>query len=408
MANPPRRPRSRLNPGRRAALEALVAVERGEHCEEALARLAPREPSDRALAWHLVLGVLRVRSELDAVIRVVAKRGVSTLDAPVAAALRVGLYELRHARVPAHAAVDQAVEGARALNAAHASGFVNAVLRRQEGVAVPEEALLGHPAWLVARWRSRHGADADAWMRANNAPAAVYLVAKEDPAGVSRAFQHRGVALVSVGEGVFRVPDGSGNPEGWPGYEEGRWWVMDPAAVAVADLCGEVEGVDVIDTCAAPGGKSFRLASRGAKVLATDSEDVRLGRLRAGAERLGLQVDSRVHDWSAAPLVTRAPLVLVDAPCSGLGVVRRHPDIRWRRQEADLAGYAERQRAILTHASACVTPGGALVYAVCSPEPEEGEDVARALGWAIEARFCNAPALDGGDVFQAYRLRAPA
>jgi 16S rRNA (cytosine967-C5)-methyltransferase len=87
--------------------------------------------------------------------------------------------------------------------------------------------------------------------------------------------------------------------------------------------------------------------------------------------------------------------------------VRRHPDIRWRRQEADLAGYAERQRAILTHASACVIPGGALVYAVCSPEPEEGEDVARALGWAIDARFCNAPALDGGDVFQAYRLRAP-
>ena len=408
MRAPPRRSPPRLNPGRRAALETLLAVERGEHAEDALARLAPADPGDRGLAWHLVLGVLRQRSALDAVIRVVARRGVSTLDAPVSAALRVGLHELRFGRVPPHAAVDQAVEGVRALGTPHAAGFVNAVLRRQDSVDVPPDEALGHPAWLVARWRARHGADAaDAWMRANNAPASVHVVAKEDPAGVARAFQHRGMALTPTGDGVFRVPEGHGNPAEWPGHAEGRWWIMDPAAVAVADLCGPVDGLDVIDTCAAPGGKSFRLASRGARVLATDTDEGRLARLREGAERLGLPVDSRVHDWAAGALDRRAPVVLVDAPCSGLGVVRRHPDIRWRREESDLAGYAARQRAILANAAASVSPGGVLVYAVCSPEPEEGEAVAASLGWPEEARFCNAPATDGADVFQGFRLRAP-
>ncbi len=436
------RPRARVNPGRLAALQALVAVDRGEHAEEALARVTPSglAPQDRGLAWHLVLGVLRHRSALDEVIRLVAQRGASTLDAPVAASVRVGLFELRFGGVPPHAAVDQAVEGARALGAAHASGFVNAILRRQVGVEVGPDALLGHPLWLVARWRERHGSEAaDAWMRANNEPAPVYLVAKEDPAGVAREFQHRGMALVPVlgaegahplrnaspetvasvepdgattlpdVVGIFRAPEGAGSPDTWPGYETGRWWIMDPAAVAVADLCGEVDGLEVIDTCAAPGGKSFRLASRGARVVATDSDAKRLARLEAGAARLGLPVVARQHDWAAGPSEDlRAPVVLVDAPCSGLGVVRRHPDIRWRRTEADLFGYAERQRAILANAAKSVLPGGVLVYAVCSPEPEEGEAVAASLGWPSEARFCNAPALDGGDVFQAFRLRRPA
>jgi 16S rRNA (cytosine967-C5)-methyltransferase len=235
----------------------------------------------------------------------------------------------------------------------------------------------------------------------------VDLVAKEDAAGVARAFQHLGIVLVPVGEGVFRVPEGAGSPAEWPGHAEGSWWVMDPAAVAVADLCGDVEGLEVLDTCAAPGGKSFRLASRGARVLATDSDETRLARLREGATRLGLPVEARLHDWTTAPLEARFPVVIVDAPCSGLGVVRRHPDIRWRRQETDLEAYADRQRQLLAHAARCVAPGGVLVYAVCSPEPEEGEQVARTLGWSEEARFCNAPALAGEDGFQAFRLRAP-
>ncbi len=403
------RPPSRVNGGRLAAIRALVAVEHGEHVEESLARFAPAAGPDRALSWHLALGVLRSRSALDELVRLVARRGVTTLDPPVAAALRVGLFELRRGGVAPHAAVDQAVEAVRALGLAHAAGFVNAVLRRSTDVPLAEEAWLGHPAWLVARWRARYGAaDADRWMEANNAPAPVHLVCREDPAGVVRAFQHAGLVLVPAGpDGVYRVPSGAGTPEGWPGFEEGRWWVMDPVAVAVADLCGEVEDAVVLDTCAAPGGKSFRLASRGARVVATDADEGRLERLRAGAARLGVPVDVRTHDWTASAASVVADVVLVDAPCSGLGVVRRHPDIRWRRVATDLPGFASRQRAILHHAAACVRPGGALIYAVCSPEPEEGEEIAATLGWREEARLCNAPALDGADVFQAFRLRAP-
>lgn len=399
----------RLNPGRLAAVQALVAVDRGEHAEDALARLAPYDPADRALAWHLVLGVLRLRSGLDAVICAAAKRQTQNMDPEVLAALRMGVFELRFSRTPAHAAVDQAVEAAKAGGAGHAAGFVNAVLRRQGDFDPPKDDRLGHPDWLVARWRARYGDAADAWMAANNQPAPVYLVAKEDPAGVVRDFQHRGLALTPVAEGVLRLPEGAGSVEDLPGFEEGRWWVMDPAAVAVADLVGDVDGKRVLDACAAPGGKSFRLASRGAKVLATDVDEARLARVREGAERLGLPVETRAHDWLAAPLDGVEPFdaVLVDAPCTALGILRRHPDIRWRRRPEDVVAAASRQAALLANAAKLVAPGGALVYAVCSPEPEEGPQVAATLGWPIEATFDNAPAVDGADVFWGCRMRRP-
>lgn len=411
MPRPPfRRPsRPRLNPGRLAAVQALVAVERGEHAEDALARLAPQDPGDRALAWHLVLGVLRLRSGLDAVICAAAKRQTRNMDPEVLAALRMGVFELRFSRTPPHAAVDQAVEAAKAGGAGHAAGFVNAVLRRQGDFDPPPDDRLGHPDWLVARWRARYGEAADRWMEANNRPAPVYLVAKEDPAGVVRDFQHRGLALAPVAEGVLRLPEGAGSVEELPGFQEGRWWVMDPAAVAVADLVGDVDGKRVLDACAAPGGKSFRLASRGAKVLATDVDETRLARVREGTERLGLQVETRAHDWVAGPLpeVEAFDAVLVDAPCTALGILRRHPDIRWRRRPEDVPAAAARQAALLANAAKAVAPGGALVYAVCSPEPEEGPQVAATLGWPIEATFDNAPAVDGADVFWGCRMRRP-
>jgi 16S rRNA (cytosine967-C5)-methyltransferase len=260
----------------------------------------------------------------------------------------------------------------------------------------------------VQRWRARYGEAADRWMEANNAPAPVYLVAKEDPSGVAREFQHRGVALAPVGPDAFRLPDGAGAIEELPGFEEGRWWVMDPAALAVADLVGALApGTEALDACAAPGGKSFRLASRGARVFSTDLDEARLARVQEGAERLDLPVWAEIHDWTVAPLPRTFPVVLVDAPCTGLGTLRRHPDIRWRRRPEDIAAAAARQRAILANAAKCVAPGGVLVYAVCSPEPEEGPAVAATLGWPIEAVFDNAPAGGGEDAVWGCRMRAP-
>ncbi|MES2637831.1 MAG: transcription antitermination factor NusB [Myxococcota bacterium] len=400
--------RSKVNPGRAAAVQALLAVERGEHAEDALARLAPRDPADRALAWHLVLGILRNRPAVDAIVQQAAKRTTKNLDPEVLAALRMGVFELRRSRVPPHAAVDQAVEACRAAGVGHAAGFVNAVLRNQGSFDPDEDSRLGHPAWLVHRWRRRYGADADRWMVANNEPAPVYIAAKEDPAGVSRMFQHRGLTLTPVGHDLFRLPEGAGNIDDLPGFAEGQWWVMDPAAAAVADLVGDIaEGTEVLDVCAAPGGKSFRLASRGARVHATDVDPKRLERVQEGAERLDLAVWGEAHDWTTGPLDRTFPLVLVDAPCTGLGTLRRHPDIRWRRKQEDIAAAASKQWAILQNAARCVAPGGALVYAVCSPEPEEGEDIAKKLGWRAELVFDNAPGLIGEDVFWGVRMRAP-
>ncbi len=402
---PSARPRSRANAGRVAAARVLLAVEEGQNADEALARLAPHDPADRALAWNVALGALRHRSALDAGIVAAAKRAVWTLDPPVLALLRGALYELAFMRTPPHAAVDQAVEVARALDSAHAAGFVNAVLRRAE---VPHEGsvALGFPAWLVERWEGRIGREAlIAYAAACAEPAPIHVVAREDAAGVAQAFHKAGVVVVPVAEGVFRLPARAGRVDALPGFAEGRWWVMDPAAVAVVDLVPDVPVV--LDTCAAPGGKSLRLAARGMRVQATDLEPGRLDRLQENAARVGLAVDARVHDWSVAPMPGQWPAVLVDAPCTALGLVRRHPELRWRRTEADVRAAHERQKRILRNAATVVAPGGCIVYAVCSPEPEEGVEVAATLGWRVEAIFQNEGNQEGADVFWGCRMRRP-
>lgn len=394
----------RATPGRVAAIRALLAVEDGANADDALARFAPADPADRALAWNLAMGVLRHRAALDEGIRVAARRAVWTLDPPVLAILRAGAYELAFTRTPPHAAVDQAVELSRAAGVGHASGLINAVLRK---VQVPTEGdvTLGFPPWLVERWRAQLGAEAEAYLRACAEPADIHIVAKDDPAGVAAAFQKAGLVLVPVAEGVFRLPARAGRVDELPGHAEGRWWVMDPAAVAVADLVPQAEAV--LDTCAAPGGKSLRLAARGLRVTATDVDAERLRKVEANARRVGVPVATEVHDWARGPLVRTFPAVLVDAPCTALGLVRRNPELRWRRTEADIRGAAKKQKAILANAAKCVAPGGALVYAVCSPEPEEGPEVAATLGWPVEAVYTNAGNATGSDVFWGCRLRAP-
>lgn len=404
--------------GRVAAARALLDVARGAHAEDALARHLPEDAADRAHAWHLAMGALRLRSAADSVIEAATRRPLRALDPEVVAILRAAVVEMRTGRAPEYAVVHDWVESTRALGVAHARGLVNAVLRNQGGHEPPPDSKLGHPEWLVRRWRARWGADADARMRASNQPAENFLVCREDPAGVARAFQHAGLSLVPVappgtdsasgrtlGEGAFRLPPGP--VTSMPGFAEGRWWVMDPAFAAVADLCGDVEGKAVLDACAAPGGKAFRVCSRGARVTAVDTDAARLAMVVEGAARLGMAIATAQHDWTAGPLPggERFDVVLVDAPCTALGVLRRHPDARWTRRESDVASMAEKQRRILAGAAQHVAPGGALVYGVCSPEPEEGAEVAASLGWEVEAVFANAPGVGGEDLAWAARLR---
>lgn len=391
------------NAGRVAAARALIAVEEGEHVEDALARLAPGG-GDRSLAWFLALGVLRRRSEVDGALRPFLRQPLTSLDPEVRAALRVGTFEVLFARTAAHAAVHQGVELAKALGAARARGLVNAVLRKvRPADDLSRAESLDHPAWIVARWDARYGEEATtAWCRRNNEPAALFLVGEAEGEPV----RLKGELL----PGVVRV--GGGDVTRMEGFAEGRFWVQDPASVAVADLVGEAR--EVLDACAAPGGKSFRLASRGARVVAVDLDPVRLELVEQSAGRLGLDLDLRIHDWLEGPLSEeRFDAVLVDAPCTALGLLRRHPDIRWRRQLVDVLAAPRRQQVILENAAVHVAPGGVLVYAVCSPEPEEGRGVVEAFlaehaDFALETTLQTAPPEGDEDAFQAFRMRRAA
>lgn len=395
------------SPGRLAAARALLAIEDGTHLEDALARLAPATGADRDLAWFLAFGVQRRRGHVDAALRPLLHQPLAALDPEVRAALRIGAFERLYARTAPHAAVHQAVEVVRKLGAGRAHGMVNAVLRR---VKMPERLgeadALDHPAWLVARWRQRYGdAAARAWCEANAEPPPLFVVTR-DPAGggpVPEGASPASVAGVPL-PGVYRLDAAGGTIPGLRGFAEGAWWVQDAASVAVADQVPAGEGARVLDACAAPGGKAFRLASRGARVLAVDRSADRLVSVTEGAARLGLPVEVRAHDWTEGPIdgLGTFDAVLVDAPCSGLGTVRRHPEIRWRRQEPDLVGAAATQERILAAASAHVAPGGALVYAVCSPEPEEGPEVVERFLAAHDAfeqvgGLSTAPPADGED-----------
>jgi len=405
------RPRSApANPGRVCAAKALLAIEEGWHAEDALARGLP-DGADGRLAWHGVFGVLRRRAELDAAIRPHLKQPLATLDAPVRAVLRLGAFEKLFSRTPDHAVVQQMVEVARRVGAGRASGLVNAILRR---VSTPDDLSradrLNHPAWLVARWDARYGAEqTDIWCERNATIPPVCLVT-HDASGLGERVSPEAPEAQIDGLPIpnTRVVAASAN---LPGVEEGLTWVQDPASVKVADLLADaVQGGRVLDACAAPGGKSARLWARGLKVTATDLED-RMLKLHANIERLGADIAVTPWDWSAKnPELGEFDGVLVDAPCTGLGTLRRHPDIRWRRKPSDFAAAATRQLQILTSAAASVKPGGVVVYAVCSPAPEEGVEVVERFltehpAFTQEAAWSSAPPQNEEDAHQAFVLR---
>ncbi len=402
----PRRPPVRVNPGRLAAARVLLGVESGAHADDLLEQLAP-DGRDRGLAWHLVLGVLRRQGSLDHIISPFCSRPVGKLDAPVRVVLRLGAFELLYGRTRAHAAVHQAVDLTRALRAGRATKFVNAVLRKVSTANVPTDPYLDLPPWLRERF-----ADWPEWVARMAEPPPTCGV-WTDP---SHPLPEVDAGPVSAGgrtpEGAFRVAEGDGSIGTRPGFAEGRWWVMDPSSVVVADLLHEHLGSAsrVLDACAAPGGKTLRLASRGHSVTAVDLEPHRLAMVGEGSRRVHVseRVSTHAHDWLTGPLSNVEPFsgVLVDAPCSALGIVRRHPEIRWRRVASDPSAMAIRQRVILENAAQHVKNDGVLVYSVCSPLPEEGEAVATSLsGFEVVDRWSSVPPAGDEDAFQAFVMR---
>jgi 16S rRNA (cytosine967-C5)-methyltransferase len=397
-----------IAPARVAAYRALLAVSTGAAdlpSAIATARSTLSDDRDRALMADIATGVQRLRGMLDHLIAVYAKRSLERLDAEIVEILRLSAYQLlRHSRVPASAVVDDAVDLTRRAGKRSATGFVNALLRTisRNRAALPLPArptaarqnrgdvldyfsiTLSHPRWLAARWYARFGFEStEAWLEFNNAPAPLTL--RANPLRLARdAFAQRlGREGVIVRPTRF-APDGfiveEGHPLAGAGLDAGWFVVQDEASQLVPLLAGSRPGLRVLDTCASPGGKSTALAAamedRGV-LVACDVREKRIGLLRRTVRASGARnVDIVQADLLAAlPFARRFECVLVDAPCSGLGVLRRDPDIRWRRQETDLEPFATAQRRMLANAAEVVAPGGRLVYSTCSSEPEENEAV---------------------------------
>jgi 16S rRNA (cytosine967-C5)-methyltransferase len=398
---------------RRVAWQVLNAVEDGAFADAALGaqlRAARLTPRDRGLATQLVYGTIAWQGLLDRAIAQ-GERDPQRLDVPIRTLLRLALFQLvRLDRVPEFAAVDTAVELAKEVKRGAASGLVNALLRgflrhgkrvdlpsRDAGLAAHLAAAFSHPRWLVDRWLAELGAEeTEALLAANNtaAPTAVRVNRRRaEPAQVIAAFaQHGAIARSSASVPDALLLEGGGDPPTLPGYREGWWALQGEASQLVAAMLGVGPGARVLDVCAAPGGKATAAAERsgdGGLVVAVDRHTAGLRVARRAALRLGLTNLVAVRaDGAALPLdrAWTADAVLVDAPCSGLGTLRQHPEIRWRRRRGDIEKLALLQAQLLAAASAHVAPGGALVYATCTISAAENADLVSAF-LAAHPRF---------------------
>lgn len=347
----------------RAPAEARFAA------EAAATRLEPR---DRAFARLLYTTVLRNKAVLDAALLPLLrhppphKSGMNLL--------RLGAAQLLCLGTPPHAAVGQTVELAKKRRIAPPA-LVNAVLRRLVGRKPPEvDPLATLPDWLRASWSAAYGAE--------TAAAIATVLGQEPPLDLSVKTDVAGWAArlggEVVGPATVRLRE-AGAIERLAGYRAGAWWVQDLAASLPARLIGAKPGMAVLDLCAAPGGKTAQLVLAGAAVTAVEREPARAERLADNLERLGLKAEIVVGD--ALDYAPKAPFdaVLLDAPCSATGTIRRHPDILWGKTEADVTRLAGLQGRLLDAAARLVRPGGTLVHAVCSLEPEEGPAVVEAF-----------------------------
>ena len=397
------------SPARTAAYHALRAVTSGRADLPTALKASRQQLSDerdRSLAAEIVTGALRWQRSLDHLIEHFATRRLAKLDVEVVTILRLSLYQILHLdRVPASAVVDDAVNLTRAARKPSASGFVNAVLRstlrQRHKLPLPPRppdagdreaslAYLGithsHPEWLVTRWLDRYGFDdVERWVQFNNTTPP--LTVRANRLRVTRDEARAALAADHVETEPARyAPDGlvvaSGNPLRRPA--DGTVFVQDEASQLVSLVVDARPGSRVLDLCASPGGKTIAIASdmeSTGTVVATDVRARRLSLLRntissSGATNVRV---IRVATTGSLPFAALFDRVLVDAPCSGLGTVRRDPDIRWRRREEELAVLARDQVALLMRAAEVVRHGGRLIYATCSSEPEENDGVVDAF-----------------------------
>lgn len=392
-----------VSPARLAAFEILRRVGEGAYASVLLAsREDELQPLDRALCHELVMGVLRRQLWLDRLIEHYANRKVAELDAAVVVALRLGLYQLRFlSRVPASAAVNESVNLVHSARLRSAGGLVNAVLRRAtrepevdptSNIDDPLERLsvaTSHPEWLIQRWTEAFGAEeTEAFARANNEPAPIAFRVVNNraiEADVCERLRQSGAELVpsKITPGAWRVT-GAGTLLSEL-VAAGQVYLQDEASQLVAGLLDARPGQRVLDLCAAPGSKTTHIADLtkdSALIVAADRHNHRLNTVVTSAQSQGLRSIQCVEldGLQSLPFAESSfDRVLLDAPCSGTGTLRRNPEIRWRISPADIQDLSGRQQQLLFNAARAVRPGGRLIYSTCSVEPDENEAVVNAF-----------------------------
>lgn len=359
-----------------AVLRHKRAFDEGLANAATVAKYAELSPRDRAFARLIAATVLRHERALTTVLDKFLQKPLKVGESPLASVLLVGAAQILILETPAHAAIHLAVEQCRERRATQRfDKLINAVLRRvsETGAEIYQEldhVRLAMPDWLWTRWAKTYGEDETrAMVTAALTVPPIDISVKEDPAHWAERLG--GTVLPT---GTVRV-GGGGRIEELPGYYDGEWWVQDAAAALPVRLIGDVKGLDVLDMCAAPGGKTAALASAGANVTALDQSDTRLDRLRENLKRLKLSATCVTGDAADCipPDGQTFDVILVDAPCTATGTIRRHPDIPHLKRPSDVKKLADLQATILANAATLVRPGGLLVYCTCSLEPEEGE-----------------------------------
>jgi 16S rRNA (cytosine967-C5)-methyltransferase len=373
-----------MTSSRSVAYRTLRDVERGGYAADILyAALRELDSRDAGLAEEIVFGVLRFQLQLDFLIRHYSGRDPARLDPEVRIALRMAIYQLRYLeRIPAHAAVSEAVESVRRARKASAAGFVNAVLRKvnRQPVAWTDRATeLSHPAWMLERFERQYGADtAGAIARANLLKPDTYIRVPADQAPPDGAEPCAGVP------GCYRVAAAGVS----------RFRIQDIGSQAIVPLLELQPGQSLLDLCAAPGSKTAQALEFGVRAIACDIHPHRLQSLQ------GLNAPLVALDAAAPlPFSSRFDRILLDAPCSGTGTLARNPEIKWRLTPADIQELAARQSAILANALAALAPGGTLVYSTCSLEREENDDVV--APYRVSRILRRLPGRDPGDGFFA-------
>jgi 16S rRNA (cytosine967-C5)-methyltransferase len=390
---------------RRAAIDALNVIDAGNlDMGSAIARQRAglTDERDRALLLEVVTGTLRMQAALDYQLSLRVKRPLSKLDEAVLRVLRMSAFQLIYlARLPASAVINDAVELTRRSGKSSAAGLTNAVLRAlardRESLSWPSrENLLeyfsvvhSHPGWLVRRWLDRYGEPStEAWLEFNNQPAAMCLAVNRHlatRASLAQELAGAGVETAPTERAAHGLRVIKGRAMSTAAFTEGRFIIQDEASQLIGELVSPPEGAIVLDLCASPGGKTIAISAAigaGGVVVASDVRPQRVRLLARTLARCRVPNARVVHVPADGPLPF-APgtfdFVLIDAPCSGLGTVRRDPDIRWRRSADDLPGFAAAQRELLSRAAGLVKAGGRLLYSTCSSEPEENEDVVAAF-----------------------------